>query len=289
MKKCTICYFSGTGNTRFVSKRIRKHLSEAGYECELIPMEDITLKRRKITMSDLDLLGIGFPIHAMDAPQIVYDFIELLESGRFEYFLFKTAGDPMFEGGSLLPLTRKLSTLGGKCVQQSLFVMPPNMGYNRSKEAIKHLAVIADKLAARVARRLAERVIYREKDSSLLPLFSLFARLEKHGARQMSPSWTVSEECIHCGKCVRDCPTRNISQKGRDFSFSDKCILCLRCLMNCPVKAIRPVKAVSLFQIEPYNLDQIFADDSIPADYYSISRAPLDAHLRKYFQKQNLL
>jgi ferredoxin/flavodoxin len=289
MKKCTICYFSGTGNTRFVSKRIKQHLSEFGYECELIPIEDITLKRRKIKAIDTGLLGIGFPIHAMDAPQIVYDFIDLLDIGKFEYFLFKTAGDPMFEGGSLLPITRKLSTLGGKCVQQSLFVMPPNMGRNRSKEAIKHMAVIADKQAQRVATKLAEGIINKEKDSLLSPLFGLFARLEKRGARQMSSSWTVSDECIHCGKCVRECPTRNISQQGRDITFSDKCILCLRCLMNCPVKAIRPVKAVRLFQIEPYDLEKIFADENISADYYRYSKAPMEAHLRKYFQNENLL
>ncbi len=289
MKKCTICYFSGTGNTRFVSKRIEKHLSKAGCEIELIPIEDVTLKRRKLTVSDTDLLGIGFPIHAMDAPQIVYDFIDLLDSGRFEYFLFKTAGDPMFEGGSLLPLTRKLSTLGGKCVQQTLFVMPPNLGRNRNVEAIKHLTMIADKQAQRLVNNLLEGIVEREEESLLTPLFALFARLEKYGARQMSSSWSVSDACIHCGKCVRNCPTRNISQKGRDFTFSDKCILCLRCIMNCPVKAIKPVKAVRLVQIEPYDLEQIFADENISEDYYKHSKAPLDAHLSKYFQRKNLL
>ncbi len=289
MKTCAICYFSGTGNTLFVGKRLAIHLASNGYIVDLIAIEDIILGRRNFKNKDYDLVGLGFPVHAMDAPQIVYDFANRLDSGRFDYFLFKTAGDPIFDGGLFLPLRRIIGTKGGRCLHQAMYVMPPNMGYNRCPEALKHMAIIADKQAAKIAGEIARGIIVKEKDRVIGPLFDMFGGLEKHGTKKLSSSWRVSDACIHCGKCIKNCPTRNITQEALQIRFNKSCILCLRCYMNCPVHAIIAPKLFARVMVKPYDLEKLMADDSIPGDYYARTSSGIDMRHKAFFTRQGLL
>jgi ferredoxin len=60
------------------------------------------------------------------------------------------------------------------------------------------------------------------------------------------PTWhliandfSVSSDCVQCGKCVELCPTQNISLENGKISFADRCVICLGCYHRCPKKAIR--------------------------------------------------
>ncbi|MDE6399069.1 MAG: hypothetical protein K2L51_07090, partial [Clostridiales bacterium] len=45
--------------------------------------------------------------------------------------------------------------------------------------------------------------------------------------------------CLHCNKCVRDCPTNNIKVEDGKFTFGKKCLMCTRCSFLCPADAIK--------------------------------------------------
>ena len=143
MQNVTIYYFSGTGNTAYVAKLLATQFTARETQCQLVPMEDILLKRKNINLDNTDLVGIGFPVHAMDAPEIVYNLLQQLPIGDHKYFIFKTAGDPMLNGGSNFSLRQQLRTKGWKAVYQSLTVMPSNMGVTPRPEVVKHLALLA--------------------------------------------------------------------------------------------------------------------------------------------------
>ena len=288
MKKCAVCFFSGTGNTRFVAERIARHLGNLNVSCEMFPIEDVLLKRRKFSREDFDTIGIGFPVHAMDAPGNVYDFLDKIALGRFDFFLFKSAGDPMYEGGSFLPIRRKLMTRGGRCIYEDLFVLPPNVGYERPPEAIKHLAILADRQAAMMADDLINNVVYKQKDFFIAPVLGIFANLEKQGCKKLSHKWQVSDACIHCGKCIRQCPTRNIKEVERQLTFGEACIFCLRCTMNCPVRAIKAPLFGKLV-VKPYDLDRLLADETLPSDYYKTCTSERDKRIKRHFERLGLL
>ena len=53
-----------------------------------------------------------------------------------------------------------------------------------------------------------------------------------------SKSFTVSQDCIHCGQCAANCPTGNIVLREGQVEFGEHCAFCLGCIHRCPVHAI---------------------------------------------------
>lgn len=50
--------------------------------------------------------------------------------------------------------------------------------------------------------------------------------------------FSVTDDCVKCGKCVDLCPSQNISLTDKGIVFADKCVACLGCYHRCPKKAI---------------------------------------------------
>jgi len=69
---------------------------------------------------------------------------------------------------------------------------------------------------------------------NLCPLGALYALAGKWSLTRRK----VSDECIHCGKCLTSCPMDCISDDGQG-TLAGECILCLNCQAACPVDAVR--------------------------------------------------
>ena len=71
----------------------------------------------------------------------------------------------------------------------------------------------------------------------------------------------ISENCIGCKICVKDCPAAAISinKPGEEKIFEavfdlDKCIYCAQCVLSCPKKALATSTDFELAQITRKNL-----------------------------------
>ncbi|MFA9422298.1 MAG: 4Fe-4S binding protein [Sedimentibacter sp.] len=53
---------------------------------------------------------------------------------------------------------------------------------------------------------------------------------------------TITDSCIECGKCYRNCTFKAIEKGSPYVIISERCDDCGNCLMNCPVNAIIPSK-----------------------------------------------
>ena len=289
MQQVTIFYFSGTGNTAYVANQIAVAFAENDSKCQLVPMEDVILKRKVIDLENTDIIGIGFPVHAMDAPEIVYKFVDLLPVGNYKYFIFKTAGDPMLNGGSTQTIREMLRTKAWESIHDSLFVMPSNVGKNPNPEMIKHLALIAQKHAEQVTSDINGGIIVSEPKSKLNGIFKAFGKMESKGASKNSDRWRVNEDCIHCGKCVSNCPTKNITSEGTKLVFGKNCIWCFRCSFHCPTQAIMMSKMFDKMRIKPYDIERIVQDPAIRSDFFVQDTPQHYVRFRKHFQKLGLL
>jgi ferredoxin len=113
-----------------------------------------------------------------------------------------------------------------------------------------------------------------------------FSGLESSGARFFGKHLTVLSSCNHCGICVRDCPTKNITEQDRRIFFDSNCVLCLRCVYRCPVKAITP-RYLKFFIIHPwFNVEKIGTDPSIQDTYITPRTKGFFRHFNKYLTKE---
>ncbi len=252
-----IVYFSGTGNTKRISDLMQNEFISGGADCRIVAMEDYCLQRLELDLSEVDLVGIGFPVHAMDAPQIVYDFLKLLPQKTQNYFLFKTAGSAFIRAGSTRLIRHHLAMLGWKLVYEQLFEMPPNAFGTAKPEKVLARYNRCSALAAVTAQDILSGRKHRIREAPMVGLCYAFSRLEKHGAKQSSARWYATGDCNLCGLCAAKCPAENIRIEEGKLVFGDKCLLCLRCWWICPQRAISHKFLRFAFLKEPYELPEL--------------------------------
>ena len=78
MKKASIFYFSGTGNTWWVSEIFARVFNEKGISASAYSIEKISGSRAGRIIDESDLVGFGFPTHGSDLPFIMKEFFQKL-------------------------------------------------------------------------------------------------------------------------------------------------------------------------------------------------------------------
>lgn len=124
MKEIVILYFSGTGNTKYISERIGEAFRRLNYKVDLISIEDgKALQRLNI---DDKLVGIGFPCYALSYPNIVKQAIQEIPSSiqAVPAFIFATKG--WSAGNSLKEPARFIRSKNLYSIQTASFVCPNN-------------------------------------------------------------------------------------------------------------------------------------------------------------------
>ena len=98
--KCIIVYYSQTGNTEKVAKRVQAGVKEAAGNCDLVKIKDANPKR----LYEYDLIGIASPIYWAE-PDNVRDFIkDMWAVGGKHAFVFCTHGTiPKYYFQSIVP------------------------------------------------------------------------------------------------------------------------------------------------------------------------------------------
>ena len=87
--KCIIYVFSGTGNTLAVAREYRTALS---IETKISGIDETS--ESFPSPDDYDLVGIGYPVHAFNAPPAVRRFCRKLRSNTSRpLFIFHTGGE----------------------------------------------------------------------------------------------------------------------------------------------------------------------------------------------------
>lgn len=280
MKTGVIFCFSGTGNTRWVSERLSEDLDTVGYNVRLLDIEDFLShdSQDKGGLSDVidsaDHIGIAFPVHAFNAPSIVFDFIDRLPdlsaNPKFT-FLYRTSGDPFINGGTTRFVRKRLADKGYVVRLERLFIMPSNIVISFPPPLIKQLYRIAEDHSRLFADQVRAEEYSLHGDSKVVAIFSrIISKVESWGARVAGRHFRTTGACTFCGKCTDDCPTGNIHDDGERLEFQDRCILCMRCIYRCPSSSLVNPYLKFFVLTEGYDNDPILSDASIPEDYLTL-------------------
>ncbi|MEI6519852.1 MAG: EFR1 family ferrodoxin [bacterium] len=267
MANVEIFYFSGTGNTELLAEEYAAVLSVCGCAVGLNKIEKFTLSGAAPQVAGDVILGIGYPIHAFNAPKIVFDFIKLLPAGDGRsVFLFKCPGDSFVNGGSTAPVREALTKKGYRVQLEELLVMPGNIAAAHPPAYAQALYRIArDKIAASCADLLAgkERL---QQNNLLEDIFTSLSRGEQKNAYRLGKYFYTHESCTGCGCCMKNCPTDNITIVGNRPVFGKKCIACFRCVYLCPSSSITLKNISKVIIPTGYNIRQALREPTGPLD-----------------------
>ncbi len=242
IKSLAIYYFSGTGNTFFISDLYKKNFLLKSISVDFLPIESIEVVS---SQGKYDMLVIAFPVHAFKAPKMVEDFVKslpLTTTNKPVLLLASCGGMP----GSSFSFLRKILLKKGYHVASIFYYsMPNNVSFMFSKdlipeEEIKQKIYLAKEKIENDFNKLYKGEEEIIKSNIFVKAFSniVFYFLKKSLKKN---KWVVDmNKCTLCEICSKNCPTQNITVKKQknEVKFSDKCIMCTKCYNFCPVNAI---------------------------------------------------
>lgn len=242
--KYCIIYFSGTGNTEFVAKKIKKSINETGNDCDLISIEN-DKNASSPGLINADLIIFAYPIYGSMAPRIIRDYIH----NNYEKFIDKPSGvivtQDLFSGDGGAFLARILRKYGIKVVDIEHFAMPTNLSdadifkIKNGKDNDKKINKTTTKIEKYVNRLLIKQY-KRIGDNIFSRILGLFQRLSFQFAEKyyIKNFHIDNEKCTLCAKCLKICPTDNLYIVNDTLSARLNCTLCYRCVNQCPAKAL---------------------------------------------------
>jgi len=231
-----ILYFSGTGNSEYVAKRIGKEIND-----EVIGLFD------KIRNSDHSELNsdrswiVVVPTYAWRIPRIVQKWIEntsLTGSGNI-YFVMTCGGSIGNAGKYLKKLCARKNMNYYGCTE---IVMPENYialfstpTEEKAMQIIEQAESVIDDTARCIKKgdKLTQpEISFGDKMNSGI-VNDLFYPVFVHAKK-----FYATGDCISCGKCVRSCPLNNIRMEEGKPVWGKDCTHCMACICRCPKEAI---------------------------------------------------
>jgi len=223
----TILFFSATGNSLYVAKRL-------GGQRYSIPK---LLKQGKFEFED-DKIGIVYPTNYMSVPKIVREFLSKATLKSDYIFAVSTTGHPFG------PASKRIMELGkevGICFAYSVEIgMVDNYlpGFDMDKELKKLPSRNVEQRIDKVIKDISECKVYIQKPPAVFSLLLKAANADNIKRGNFSDKFSVNSSCNNCGICAKVCPVDNIEMLEKPV-FGNACVSCHACVQHCPKEAIR--------------------------------------------------
>jgi len=151
--------------------------------------------------ADAQTIGFVFPIHAWGAPEPMLEFAR------------KLTGKPAFAFG--------VCTCGGEA--------------GAAMEKFRRIFPLDSVYSAQIR---AKQPVSDVQTGSLAWLKSSLVNLGFNFAARSTRPFYVTDRCISCGQCARDCPAHSITMVEGKPRWGNKCYQCTACINLCPTRAI---------------------------------------------------
>jgi MinD superfamily P-loop ATPase containing an inserted ferredoxin domain len=268
-----IYYFSGTGNSLWVARKISENLPDA----ELIPItEDLPSEseERSENRQDFKSIGLVFPVYMSRPPQIVVDFISKLPESKY---IYAAATCGMMSGKVLSVLKKRFSetdrTLSAGYIiplVTNFIVFPKTKSNAQIEKAFQKAEIKAQTIAKNTIKKVSqfdkETPGIIAKPSSLLLFNPIYRRIPK-----LDKQFSVNSKCNNCGTCRDVCPVRNIKITNEKPVFLHHCEMCFSCINWCPKNAIN--WTVITKNRKRYRCKGISKNDVVSNRYYKINES----------------
>ena len=231
-----VLYFTGTGNSRFVAKRIAEAIGDKAVDAAQWIREG-----KSAAFTEAGTYVFVSPIYVAAPPRAFQDFIRSADfpQGSRAYFILTCSG-----GMGAAPVycqklceEKGLSYLGAAQVRmpQNYLVFFKTFPAEENRKKIQAALPEIDALSERIGRGEAldapniKFYDYPSTQMILAPYYRWFIGAE---------AFYATDACIGCGKCVSVCPLGNITLRDKRPVWGSNCTHCMGCINLCPKEAI---------------------------------------------------
>lgn len=239
-----------------IAEAFAKSFQAAGYKTNLQRLkEDV-----EITNLEHALMFLVFPVHSFSAPEIVYKWIESLETveQRLAAVISVSGGGEMLSNTACRHRVNKLfDAKGYKVFYEDMIVMPSNCIVATKEPIAKILLEMFPEKVDLIVGDVIRGKARRTKPKLIDYLITRLGESEKKITTRFGREIAVTDRCDGCGLCVKNCPANNISLVAKRAVFADACHLCLSCIYICPQNALEPQYGKVMVIRAGYDLDAL--------------------------------
>lgn len=230
-----IVYFTGTGNSKYVAKKLAKITKE-----ETLNANRAVRKKESLSIEDDRLIFIC-PVY-VSAPAI--PFMDLIRRSSFKkgakaYFIVTCGASKGCSPKYFRDLSEEKGIEYMGCEQ---VVMPQNyIVYFKMSDDQENKKIIKD--ADPSVKKIAESILKNEpfaetpmKTSEYVMTKMILGAYYKFF--MTSKCFVATDKCVGCGKCEQDCPLGNVSIDNGHPVWGQECVHCMACINRCPKEAI---------------------------------------------------
>jgi ferredoxin len=243
MKKITLKYFTGTGNSLRVLETCKNIFEKNNI---LVEMSSIT--DEKETMNNSDLLGFCFPVYAFGLPRICTQYLRNLPKEKYynKVFLLTTSGAPGEVGFALQDGINILKKKNYNVVYTDNVHMPSNWITFINPPTKEEAQIIIEngiEKASIISQNILGNIEYHRpfnipEQYSRFNLYKEYYAFHKIGIYNMWRMFKAKDNCNSCGLCAKACPTKSISMTDGKPKWKSSCEQCMRCVNFCKQQAI---------------------------------------------------
>ena len=231
-----ILYFSGTGNSKYVAKRIADALGD-----EILNLNDRIKASDTSSVETDERLIIVTPTYAWRIPRVVRDWLRKTElRGAKQVWFVMTCGS---EIGNADKYNRELCAEKAiSCMGTAQIVMPENyiamFSAPQADEAREIVAKTEPNIDCVIASIQSNQPFAPTRNNLYDRFMSGPVNLIFYKFCVKADAFTVSDTCIGCGQCAKRCPMNNVTLKDGKPVWGKNCTHCMACICYCPVSAI---------------------------------------------------
>ena len=219
----TIFYFTSTGNSLSVAKRIGGNLISIP---QIVDSENLQFKD--------DVIGVIFPIYAFAPPKMVQRFLNKAKVEADYVFAIGTCGN--MTGACMLNLQKRFSF-------DYVNHLPMVDNYLPMFDVDSEIAKLPKKKTEEMIAKIADDIFNRRHIQAtsafwwriITPLITNILNITDS---KQTKKFTINDQCNKCGVCANVCPAKNITVND-NIMFGNQCEVCLGCLHHCPQNALR--------------------------------------------------
>lgn len=229
-----VLYFSGTGNSRYVARRIAEISSD-----EVISINQRLKSRDYSAVSSENPLVFVGPVYAGRLPRVMDDYIKKVSftGTKRVYFIGTCAQTPWMTAEYVERLCKEKSfaLLGFNSV-----VMPQGYvagGGTQPKQVNDKILKEAEPKIVKIAETIRDKQML-PKEQPGKAIMSRVLNPMMYSMMVSAKGFTVTSKCTGCGKCEARCPLNNVKLVNGRPVWGGDCTHCMACIAGCPAEAI---------------------------------------------------